>query len=234
MVEVAGKYDWYQSPTWDDHSARVFEERIARARRMRPQYMEIQGRTLLRAGSPRDREAGRALLYRMISDYADAPDDYYDARHAVVTAWGMLGESHHADGEIAEAVTAFSALRTLAPTVPHLHTVGYEIHYLDVLTELGDPDSIDEAFLEVERLRVELSRDSLRFPKDIFALALRAARLYRIVGDPRATAEASTALHVLTNMDDPIRRHHLLGEIDSTVKELDELDAIIESFRPAT
>lgn len=31
MAEMAGKYDWYQAATWDEDSASVFEERIARA-----------------------------------------------------------------------------------------------------------------------------------------------------------------------------------------------------------
>lgn len=201
---------------------------------MRPQYMKIQGRTLLRAESPRDREAGRSLLRRVISDYADAPEDYYDARHAVVVSWGQLGASHHADGQLAEALAAYAALRTLAPTVPHLHTLGYEIRYLDVLIDLGDRDSVDEALIEVERLRMAQLRDSFRFPKDTFALALRAARLYQRFGDARAASEASTALGILTNLDDPVRRHHLLGEMDTSAQELDELDAIIDNFRSAT
>ena len=158
-IDVAGNYDWFQSETWDKSSAQIFEERIRRARGMRPQYMEIQGRTLLRAGTRGDREAGRALLRRVIAEYANAPESYLDARHAVVMSWGLLGESHRAEGEIAEALAAFAALRTLAPTVPHLRTVGLEIPYLDVLIELGDSESLDEAFVEVERLPGSLRGD---------------------------------------------------------------------------
>ena len=228
---MAGNYDWYQSETWDKSSAQIFEERIRRARGMRPQYMEIQGRTLLRAGTRGDREAGRALLRRVIAEYANAPESYLDARHAVVMSWGLLGESHRAEGEIAEALAAFAALRTLAPTVPHLRTVGLEIPYLDVLIELGDSESLDEAFVEVERLRLELASDNIQFPKDTFALALRAARLYRKIGDGRAAVEASVALAIVTDMDDPIRRHRVLGGIDATEDELRELGAIVDGFR---
>jgi len=229
---VAGDYGWYQAETWSEDNARIFEKRIARARGMRPQYLEIQGRTLLRAATRDDREAGRALLRRAISDYSDAPESYFDATHAVVASWGLLGESCRADGEFAEALTAFAALRTLAPTVPHLHTVGLEIRYLDVLLDLGDQESLDEAFIEVERLRVKLAAGSFTFPSDTFALALRAARLYRRIGDSRAFVEASTALAILTDVEDPIRRHRVLGTIDATVDELNELDAIVEAFGP--
>ena len=74
----------------------------------------------------------------------------------------------------------------------------------------------------------------LVFPRDTYALALRAARLYRRMGDPRAASEATKALSVITDTDDPIRRHHVLGAIDATAQDLDELDAMVNAFGPAS
>jgi len=91
--------DWYRSEVWDETTRHAFEARLARSRTpfQRAQYLKIQGATLTATNKPREVEAGRALLARVIADY---PDEVM----MVANAHSALADSYLQDGGLSQAV----------------------------------------------------------------------------------------------------------------------------------
>jgi hypothetical protein len=84
--------EWYRSVTWD---AEAFEARLRRARpASRPQYLCIQGLTLVETGDPARIAIGVQLLRRLYEDKSE------DARFEWSTAPEYLADAYVAAGEV--------------------------------------------------------------------------------------------------------------------------------------
>ena len=90
---------WYRSELWDETTRDAFEAKLARSRTPfhRAQYLKIQGTTLTATNKPREVEAGRALLERVIADY---PEEVM----MVANAHSALADSYLWDGGLSEAI----------------------------------------------------------------------------------------------------------------------------------
>ena len=101
--------DWFRSPVWDEQIEAAFERRLRRARpHNRAQYLRIQATHLLSSPDPPVREAGRGLLWRVITEF---PDDT-EAK----TAMEQLGGSLADEGRLGEAEHALR--ETATPDAP--------------------------------------------------------------------------------------------------------------------
>jgi hypothetical protein len=220
-----GKYDWYQATTWSAEAEKEFETRIKRQREWRPQYMVVQGRTLVASEIEADRDVGRALLRRVIAEYGESTE--FQPRTEVAQAWGVLAMSLHSEGKTEDALTAFDALHLALSAAPEVVGIRYVLAHVDLLLELGDEASTDEAFVVLDNL--ERSFDFRTFPSDRYGATLRKARLFARRGEVAAAAEqAQVALELSLQVMTPIAlRYPAIGTLTPADDDLAEMRALV-------
>lgn len=158
--------DWFRHPTWDDAIAAEFEARLARARIAgRAQYLRIQAVTLLPSEQRLDRDAGRALLTRLIDQYPESFE--------VAAAWEALGESLAREGDLAGAEAALRSCLAVCrarPTGKSGTSYTPEVGLAAVLVRAGgdrdeaamllagvEPDVAGQGFIAATAFRFELT-----------------------------------------------------------------------------
>ena len=96
--------DWFRSSDWDDPARELFEEKLSRARSWNaPQYLRIQGLTLLESGNV---EPGRQLLLRLITEYPHETSEVWLAHES-------LGESYRRESRARDAERHYRAAMSL-------------------------------------------------------------------------------------------------------------------------
>lgn len=107
--------EWYRSRTWNPDE---FERRLSRARPYsRPQYVRIQGLTLLESGGRENRRAAIELFERLMA-WPDADFEANIAPEYLADAYAADGQHERAADLYAEAVARQAAkpnVRGLAP-----------------------------------------------------------------------------------------------------------------------
>lgn len=153
--------EWFRSPAWDEQIEAAFEQRLPRARPYnQPQYIRIQATHLLSSPDPRVREAGRALLQRVITTFPDGSE----AR----TAMEQLGGSLADEGRLGEAEQALRETLRMCAQSPagRSATSGIaELRLAEVILAGDDAGRAGEAASLLEAIRPHVQTQ--RFLRDV-------------------------------------------------------------------
>jgi hypothetical protein len=196
--------DWFRATSWSEEIAERFEERLRRARRSsRPQYVRIQGVTLIDAGHE---DEGRILLRRVVDDYAE--DSFQ-------SAWAMegLGQSYQRTGDNVTAEHYYRAVMTHPDSA--VRDGGSGVVALGLAEVLAD-DGNRQQLLEAERLLSDPGlHDRLFFDVQRFRHAVASAQVADRLGKRDDAARfARLALHVASDsrLRDQLPRHPGVGK----------------------
>jgi hypothetical protein len=223
MLSVVDR-DWFRSSSWDADIAERFEARLRRARAAnRAQYVRIQASHLLESPDASTREAGRALLRRVINDH---PDDELETKFACE----QLGDSLAREGRLDEAEGALrETLRRIqaSPTGASGTSGTTELRLAEVLIARGDATSIDDAGQLLAAVESEVRIQAALMRDVLYRFFLACARVAYAQRAPEAAAElARAALHVADDISTPIPRHPTVGWPHATDGERAELRSI--------
>ncbi|GIJ45337.1 hypothetical protein Val02_22230 [Virgisporangium aliadipatigenens] len=215
---MSGRHDWFRNTSWDPGTAAGFEARLRRARPVnRPQYLRVQATHLLDAGDAATREAGLALLRRVLAEY---PTDF-EAKPASE----QLGAGLARQGRLAEAETVLRDTLRLCAASPtgRSGTSGVpELRLAEVVLAGGDRSRLDEVAQLLRTAEADVQR--LRPVRDVtYRFLLASARLAHRRGDPAAGDLAHRALAVAA---DAGRDRDAVGRVRASDEEIAELTGI--------
>lgn len=183
----ADRDKWVPLPAWDAQIAAAFDQRLRRARRRnRAQYIRIQATHLLSSPEPQARQAGRGLLWHLVTSF---PDDV-NAKMAMEQLGGSLAGA----GRLAEAERALrETLRLCAQSpVGRSGTSGVtELRLAEVILAGGDAGRAGKAAGLLEAIRPQVEEQRL-FRNVVFRFLLAPARAARLRRDPAAPAVSPT------------------------------------------
>lgn len=212
--------DWYRSTSWDPTVAKAFEARMSRARNgNRPQYLRIQATHLIESPDPGVREAGRALLLRVTTDYP--------ASGEATTAMEQLGDSLAHEGQFDEAEHALREALRLCDASPsgRSGTSGVsELRLAEVLLAGDDPARLDEVVQLLRAVQPAVQQAAI-IRSSVFRFLLSAARVADRRGDPDAAEMANAALKAAT-MPSPLSRRPDVGQPTPSEGDLADLERI--------
>jgi ATP/maltotriose-dependent transcriptional regulator MalT len=215
-----GSDDWYRGPDWDPATQQEFEERLARARGQRPQYLRIKGLGLTDAEDPAVRAAGRTLLLRVLEQH---PDEGM----SVIAAHHDLGASYAREGDYKEASRHLAESLRLQRERNFSYDTGVALALAEAIVAARWDDRYQEA---LELLNEHISVRGGLFPIEQFRILLAEARIAERVGDAEvASRNAEHALALLAENKAPFSRHPTVGLIHTdaeTFRELERLAAL--------
>jgi hypothetical protein len=216
-----GDDDWYRSAAWDAEAQQHLEAKLARARReSRPQYLRLKALALLATDDERRRQAGVALLERVLADF---PDDRVQAAGAHVA----LGRYFEEAGDAARGARHLrAALRLQEGTNVRW---GAEL----LLAELIVRHGLEADDAEADELLDRVLAAGPIFRSEQFRYAVARMRLAHRRGRPdEAAAYACGALHLFEHNEPASPRHPTVGLIRADDATLDELHEIARNGDP--
>lgn len=210
--------DWFRVEHWSEDASAHFEAKLARAHReSRPQYLRIQGSTLIDATDDASRRAGAALLERLLDEYSEAWPPESAGAHV------DLARYREETGDVASAAAHYRAAVLLQQGTNMQW--GAEIELAELIIRHALRDAEDEA----DELLDGLLADGLFLRSEQFRYAVARMRLARRRGDAdEAAAFACGALHLLADNRSISSHHPQVGLIladEVTRAELEEAAA---------
>lgn len=199
--------EWFRTPDWDAAARKDFEQRLARARSSRPQYLRIKALALQRVGLL---DEAIQLLERLRSEHPDAFDIPYTTE--------LLGDIARAQGRLADAERHY---RRLLSSPDGNGTTGMvEVSLSEVLLELGRPDEAAAALDEADR-------DSLEtFHANLFRWLVARARIAAVRGTADEAAEAAARALDLVDAPSQYSRHPGVGVVETDDATIAMLEAM--------
>ena len=193
--------EWFRNETWNAAVARVFEDKLRRARR-KEQYLRIQAGTL--AGS--HPQVALDLLER----YFTLPDQFDQAQAHVDRATALL-----ALDRVDEAIQSYEAALAREAAFPNLQTHAYlDLPFLIVTR--GITTRLDRA----ARL-LEEHEHRLMFPADRFRWHAARCLIAAHIGDTGlAKSHAAQALHAADEGHSGFRYHPAVGLVAGRYEQL--------------
>lgn len=212
-------HEWFRASEWDDAVAVEFERRLKLARpAQHPEYLRIQATHLVSSADPSTRQAGRAMLERVIREF---PYNY-EAKFACE----QLGTSFAEEGWLPEAERAYRHTIVMCKQ----SSIGYsggsgvpELFLAEVLLRMGDRAVDAWELLENVAPRVEAQKLIRGTAYRHLLASARAADELGLAGAPDL---ARNALAVAEETEPSIPRHPTLGRVAASEDELAELRAI--------
>jgi predicted Zn-dependent protease len=211
--------DWFRSSDWDDPARELFEEKLSRARPWNaPQYLRIQGLTLLESGNV---EPGRQLLLRLITEYPHETSEVWVAHES-------LGDSYRRDSRARDAERHYRAAMSLgepgSTTQLLLAELLLDTEQVDRYAEARDLLADEQLVAEAENLRSEAFRHAV-------ALARVEARL------GNASDASKWAIRALELRDEDVQgpqfaRHRDVARVESPPALVAEL-ARLAAHKPS-
>ncbi len=213
--------DWFRSDDWDDEARACFERKLARARpHGRVQYLRIKALSLLETTDPERREAGVALLQRLLCEHGDV-------RAEAAGAHVMLAEYHEQEGDPGQALTHYRESLVLAKGTNVFW--GAEL----TLAELIVREQLAEHYDEATELLDTFVADDLVLRSDQYRYAVLRARLaQRQHRSALAAAYARGALQLFDTNRPLSSRHPEFGLARADEATLEELEVLADQADP--
>lgn len=204
--------DWFRGPAWDDATRETFERKLGRARSSRSQYLRIKGLGLAESDNPAIREAGRALLRRVLTEHREAAVQVTMAHHDLAVALER-------DDRLEEAAVHYQAALD--------GHAGVDTGAALALAALIVRACWDDRYEEAAELLARSEGSHSAFPAIRFAWNLTAARLARLQGEEQDARElAGIALRCLADNRPPYPRHPDVGLIETDAETFRELERL--------
>ena len=212
-------HEWFRASAWDDVVAAEFELRLKRARpAQHPEFLRLQATELIASEDASTREAGRAMLERIIREF---PYNYESK-----FACEQLGTSLAGEGRLAESEKAYRHTIMMCKQ----SSIGYsggsgvpELFLAEVLLRMGGRTVDAWELLDEVSPRVE--QQSL-IRGTVYRHLLASARAASELALPTASDFARSALAVADESEPSLPRHPELGRVNATDDERAELARI--------
>jgi hypothetical protein len=213
--------DWYRTRDWGSKESQEFERRLARARvHNRPQYLRIKAITLGQSLDPTVRAVARQLLSRVIEEYPAAELE-------IPFCHELLGNSFRGDGRLDEAEDHYRSCLRMMPESGSGTSGLCDLSLAELLTERGDPASLDEAVSILHRIR-DHGGGRLMFNSQIFRFHVAWARVADRLGEREAAADsARRALETAEITEPQLARHPTVGLVDADPEMVAELRRLV-------
>lgn len=216
---MATDEEWFRSPDWSPEAQQRFEAKLRRARSYgRAQYVRIKAVSLLGSGNPSCREAGKALLHRIIEEYPEAWMEAVFAHEELGRLFAEEGQFALAEEHYRHCLAFYSRSRSGGSGL-------CDLRLAELILDTEQQDKYGEA------ISLLISASShLAFNSDRYRHALASARLYQRMGQyTEAATHARTALALAAIQRPEFSRHPTVGLVKATPSELEELRQLVET-----
>lgn len=213
--------DWFRVSTWNADNVAEFETRLKQVRPAKhPEYLRLQGVALIESGDPSTREAGRAMLERVIREFPYNFESKF--------ACEQLAASLAAENRLAESEMAYRRTIVMCKQSPIGYSGGSgvpELFLAEVLLRMGGRAVDAWELLDEVSPRVDAQK---LIRETVYRHLLASARACRELGLDSAADFAARALAVADESEPAIPRHPEIGRPRPSEAERTELRGICD------